>query len=66
LKNGKNEGSRFIMKCVFCKTNEKEVRYMLSKDNVCICDNCVLLLSQKLSIQLKEDEEKMINDLNQH
>lgn len=52
------------MKCVFCKTDEKEVKYMLKKDNVCICDNCVLLLSQKLSTQLKEDEIKMINNLN--
>ena len=51
------------MKCVFCKTDEKEVRYMLTKDNVCICDNCVLLLSQKLSIQLKEDEKTIINNL---
>ena len=54
------------MQCVFCKAYEKEVRYMLLKDDICICDTCVLLFSEKLSIQLKEDEIKMINDLDHH
>lgn len=52
------------LKCVFCKTDEKKVRYMLTKDNISICDSCVLLLSKKLSDQLKKDELIQLNSLN--
>lgn len=43
------------MKCILCKTDEKEVEYMLSKNDFHICDKCVLLLSQKLNEQYKTD-----------
>ncbi|XZN14457.1 ClpX C4-type zinc finger protein (plasmid) [Clostridium perfringens] len=52
------------MKCVFCKTDEKDIRYMLRKDSVGICDNCVILLSQKLNEQLEKDSKEMIKKLN--
>lgn len=52
------------MKCIFCKTEEKQVRYMLTKDNISICDNCVLLLSKKLSEQIEIDNVKLLSNLN--
>lgn len=51
------------MKCVFCKTDEANVRYMLRKDDVGICDSCVMLLSKKLTEQLEKDAEEMLNNI---
>lgn len=51
------------MDCIFCKTDEKQVRYMITKDDVHICDNCVLLLGKKLSEQLKNDNEELLSNL---
>lgn len=51
------------MRCIFCKTDEKEVRYMLTKNDISVCDKCVLLLGQKLSNQLRKDEIEMLNNL---
>lgn len=51
------------MDCIFCKTNEKEVRYMLTKDNICICDKCVLTLCEKLSEQIKKDSTELMSKL---
>lgn len=51
------------MKCVFCKTDEKDVRYMLRKDSVGICDNCVILLSKTLQEQLEKDSKEMLKNI---
>lgn len=51
------------MNCIFCKIDEKQVGYMLTKDNVCICDNCVLVLSKTLSDQLKKDTIETMSKL---
>ena len=42
---------------MFCETDEANVRYMLRKDDVGICDNCVMLLAKKLTEQLGKDAE---------
>lgn len=51
------------MECIFCKIDEKQVRYMMTKENICICDNCILLFSKKLSNQIKKDSMEIISNI---